>query len=75
MNTYIRGDGIHTCSECGIDINEKREGCTTCVVRSIENANMMVSFGDSEFCNRYRGTSGLLGRFVLFLDRLWSRLN
>jgi hypothetical protein len=34
---------------------------------------MRLSFGDSAFCNRYRGTSGLLGRFVLFLDRLWLK--
>lgn len=34
---------------------------------------MRHTFGDSEFCNKYRGTGGLFGRLVLFLDRLWMR--
>lgn len=34
---------------------------------------MRLTFEDSEFCNRYRGTGGILGRFVLFIDRLWMK--
>lgn len=34
---------------------------------------MRTFFGDSWFCNRYRGTSGVLGKLVLLLDRLWMK--
>lgn len=34
---------------------------------------MRTNFGDSDFCDKYRGTSGILGRLVLFIDRLWMR--
>lgn len=40
---YTRGDGVTTCAECGIDINDKREGCTTCIVRSIEGERVAAS--------------------------------
>lgn len=37
---YSRGDGVNTCAECGIDIKKKRDGCTTCTVRLIENERL-----------------------------------
>lgn len=42
VKKYTRGDGVTTCTECGIDINDKRDGCTTCTVRSIESEKVAI---------------------------------